>query len=118
LDDLSALFPKDMEFAVPDEVYGGSPLAFHVYAEQARTSGAPKDYAFGPGADGVWRPRVENPSAFARDRVLKPSGSRGSRLYDVPRDLMFQRTADHAGFFVIDFRPLAKRVLARLQSRQ
>jgi hypothetical protein len=118
VDDLAALFPKDMEVSVPDALYGGSPLAFHVYAQQANSLDAPRDYELAPDASGVWRARVLNDTAYARDRVLTPSGSRGSRLYDVPRDLLFQRTADHAAFFVIDFRPLAKRVLARLQSGQ
>lgn len=113
LDDLSQLFPKDMEPAVPGEVYGGSPLAFHIYAEQAGGDDAAKPYAFTPDADGQWRPVVRDQAAFARDRVLTPTGSRGSSLYDIPRDLLFQRGVEHAGFLVLDFRPLAKRLIAK-----
>jgi hypothetical protein len=116
LDDLAALFPKDMDPAVPDEAYGGSPLAFHVYAQQVRMLDAPRDYAFGPDATGAWRPTVINEAAFARDRVLKPPGSRGSRLYAVPRDLLFGRGTGDAGFPVLDFTPLARRLLAYVQS--
>jgi hypothetical protein len=116
LDDLSALFPKDMDPAVPDAAYGGSPLAFHIYAQQARTLDAPRDYAFGPDASGVWRPTILNDAAYARDRVLQPGGSRGSRLYDIPRDLLFGRGTAHAGVPVLDFTPLARRLLAYAQS--
>lgn len=114
LDDLSQLFPKDMDPAVPDQQYGGSPLAFHIYAQQARgRDDAAKPYAFAPDAAGVWRPVVRDEAAFARDRVLKPAGSRGAPLYDIPRDLLFQRGTEHAGFAVLDFRPLAKRLIAK-----
>lgn len=114
LDDLSQLFPKDMEPSVPEQAYGGSPLAFHIYAQQARGGDdAAKPYAFAPDAAGRWRPVIRDPAAFARDRVLTPAGSRGAPLYDIPRDLLFQRGADHAGFAVLDFRPLAKRLIAK-----
>lgn len=114
VDDLSQLFPKDMDPAVPGTQYGGSPLAFHIYAQQARGSGdSQKPYAFVPDTQGAWRPLVRDDAAFARDRVLKPAGSRGAPLYDIPRGLLFQRDADRAGFVVLDFRPLAKRLIAK-----
>lgn len=114
LDDLSQLFPKDMDPVVPDAQYGGSPLAFHIYAQQARGGDdAAKPYAFAPDVSGAWRPVIRDQAAFARDRVLTPAGSRGAALYDIPRDLLFQRGTEHAGFAVLDFRPLAKRLIAK-----
>lgn len=112
IDVLAELFPTDMEPQVPDRAYGGSPLAWRVYAEQARADSVPKDYVLEPSPDGAWHARVLNPEAYGRDRVVVPAGSRGSRLYAVPRDLLFQRSAEHAGFAVLDFRPLAKRLLS------
>lgn len=114
LDDLSQLFPKDMDPAVPDAQYGGSPLAFHIYAQQARGGNdAAKPYAFVPDASGAWRPVIRDQAAFAADRVLRPAGSRGAPLYDIPRDLLFQRGTEQAGFAVLDFRPLAKWLIAK-----
>lgn len=117
-DDLQALFPKDMEPSVPDERYGGSPLAFHAHAHLPGAASVTKAYAVTPQpGDGAWDVRVLDAEAYARDRVAHPPGSRGSRLYAVPRDLLFMRTADGAGFPVLDFRPLAKRLFPNLATR-
>lgn len=114
-DVLAELFEKDFAPDVPDRAYGGSPLAWHIYAERARNDGAAKDYVLAPDANGAWHARAQNVEAYARDRVAVPAGSRGARLYAVPRDLLFQRSAEHAGFPVLDFRPLAKRLLPMLK---
>ena len=114
-DVLADLFAKDFTPGVPDRAYGGSPLAWHIYAERARGDGTVKDYVLAPASDGAWHARARDVETYARDRVAVPSGSRGARLYAVPRDLLFQRSAEHAGFPVLDFRPLVKRLFPTLK---
>ncbi|MFN7978711.1 MAG: hypothetical protein U0P30_11270 [Vicinamibacterales bacterium] len=117
-DDLSTLFPKDIEPEVPGQQYGGSPLAFFAYAQAPAAAAVAKAYRVAPRADGsAWDVSVLDAAQYARDRVAHPRGSRGAPLYDVPRDLLFMRTAEHAGFPVLDFRPLAKRLFPNLATR-
>lgn len=117
-DDLSQLFPTDIDPAVPGQQYGGSPLAFYAYAHMPAAAGVDKHYLVEPRADGsAWDVRVLDAAQYARDRVAHPPGSRGAALYDVPRNLMFMRTADGAGFPVLDFRPLAKRLFPNLATQ-
>ena len=117
-DDLVTLFPTDIDPAVPGQQYGGSPLAFYAYAHSPAAAGVEKYYRVEPRADGsAWDVRVLDQEHYARARVAHPPGSRGARLYDVPRNLLFMRTAEGAGFPVLDFRPLAKRLFPNLATR-
>ena len=117
-DDLTSLFPKDIEPTVPGSRYGGSPLAFYAYANMPAAATVAKGYRVDPRPDGSgWDVRVLDAEQYARDRVAQPRGSRGSRLYDVPRDVLFMRSTEGAGYPVLDFRPLAKRLFPNLSTR-
>lgn len=119
---LSTLFPKDFEPAVPHEVYGGSPLAWGVYAHRNPETGDDTNYVLGalddpapPGArrhagndDGVLY--VRSDAVWQRHRALRPATPAGSWLYGTPRTRLFGTWPLEDGPWVLDVRKTLERV--------
>jgi hypothetical protein len=110
---LSALFPGDGRPEVPDDAYGGSPIAWMYYANRPEADRAPKNYVLAPadselppGAievrrDSVAAVYVYDADQWESDRRLKPQHSRGKAIYAVPRNVLLFRGADseRPGYF-------------------
>jgi hypothetical protein len=112
---LVQLFPKDYDPRVPEELYGGSPMAWVFYSRRPTGSGTRKSYFLV--ADG-WIPersirvaekdgtalyRLDD-GTYERDRIWRPAGSQGPRIFSLSRDVLFDRREKHAALGVIDIR--------------
>jgi len=105
---LSRVFPYDWDRRVPKESFGGSPPTWIYYANHRPPSAAPPNYVLQrpadpppPGMkliamDSLGAVYVRSERMHALDLARRPPAPGGSRIYDVPRDVLFLTAeADH-----------------------
>jgi hypothetical protein len=99
---LYSLFPVDWDPRVPDESYGGSSLAWNYYMN--RTSDSPREINYviqrtsDPAPSGMelfaqegdFSLYIRNKAVLAKQRALRPFSPAGSRIYQIPRGMMFR----------------------------
>ena len=122
---LGELFLTSGRPEVPEEAYGGSPLAWMYYASRVDVADAPKNYVLAPadteppdgaveiaGNDEV-AVHVYDIQRWESDRTYQPGSSLGKAVYIVPRAILFFRGEDSVrpGYF------RARSVVARLLGR-
>jgi hypothetical protein len=99
---LHALFPYDWESSVPDSSYGGSPLAWNRYARRGPIT-QETNYVLtrldSPAPDGMRLIAsdsgaalyLRSDSVWRMHRALRPPTPPGSRVYYIPRGILFHR---------------------------
>jgi hypothetical protein len=99
---LHALFPYDWESSVPDSSYGGSPLAWNRYARRGPITEA-TNYVLtrleSPAPEGMRLVAsdsgaalyIRSDSVWRVHRAMRPPTPPGSRVYDIPRGILFHR---------------------------
>jgi hypothetical protein len=114
-------FPYDFDPRVPEESYGGSPHVWQHYAHRDRESRRPINYVLQapsePPPANMRLVAVEDDvalylrseSEWARHLALRPATPAGSRLYEIPREILFRRRPDGEGLRVIDVKRLSGR---------
>jgi hypothetical protein len=116
---LEALFPKDMDPAVPEHAYGGSPLAWLYYSKQreisheARRKLARPSYRLShPASPRPWGVQevhrdevaavyVYDEAQWQADRLSTPSTSKGKPVFAAARNRLFNHgeASERPGFF-------------------
>ena len=98
---LHTLLPSDWRPEVPNESYGGSPLAWYYYSWRADVAPAPEPaYVLdaagrNPAAwpvvetDGVASLYLADPARLEIHKSLRPGTPAGGTIYDIPRPMMF-----------------------------
>lgn len=111
---LNALFPDDWEPSVPDTTFGGSPLIWNRYARHGSVSDSAnylltrKDLPVPAGmrllaSDSNAALYLRDESLWRAQRALRPPTPPGSRVYVIPRGILFHRsTAPEQGPRIID----------------
>jgi hypothetical protein len=99
---LRKLFPDDAQPEVPGRSYGDSPLVWNYYAHHRPEGTRAVHYVLQKATDPtppgsrLLAERegtvlcVQDDSAWARDRALRPATPAGSRIYQVPRPALFR----------------------------
>ena len=98
---LARLFPLDWDTSVPDASFGGSPLTWIYYSNHRPATSAPANYILQnssdpapPGmrfvaSDHTAAIYVRSDSILAAHRGERPPSPAGSRVYSVPRNVLF-----------------------------
>ncbi|MFN0178569.1 MAG: hypothetical protein ACKVZ0_07180 [Gemmatimonadales bacterium] len=119
---LNHLFPEDYKPAVPAESYGGSALAWAIYARRNPTPAADINYVLTDlGAPAPAEARllatnaagslyVKDEAVLQRHRALRPPTPAGSRLYWTPRGLLFRGAPVEDGPWILDVPALLARM--------
>lgn len=117
---LRYIVPIDWEPVVPAQSFGGSPVVWNYYAQQA-APGAEKHYviqrASGPPPAGMYLLKQEADTALyavdgavvARDRGLRPPTPAASAIYQIPRNLLFREAGPPPGVSIVNLRALSRR---------
>jgi len=114
-------FPYDFDLRVPGESYGGSPHVWLYYAH--RDHDAPREINYvlqSPSEPAPANMRrvaserdvvlyLQSDAVWERHVALRPATPAGSRLFVIPREILFRRPPDPDGIRVID----VKRLLGR-----
>jgi hypothetical protein len=123
LDLLGKLFVPGWTPSVPAEHYAGSPLSWSYYAQHARSPADPATYALvpagGPAAapagaelvasDGAHELYAIDAAGWEAHKRWRPAGSSWREVYDVPRDILFQRQRAFERYDILDAKGLLSR---------
>ena len=121
------LFEPGWARSVPAEHYAGSALAWSFYAQRARAPGDPAIYAFlsadAPEAapagaalvasDGELALYALDAAEWKAHQSWLPAGSSWQKVYDVPRDILFERERAFERYDILDAKGLLSRKDAR-----
>jgi hypothetical protein len=134
---LRHLFPLAWDPSVPDKSYGGSPLSWYYYAHNAKASDRDVNYVLQPAEDppptGMRCLATEEGVSlyllgdlvWANHRAIRPPTPAGSKVYEIPRGILFRSVPLENGPRIISVVDVIERfgfnldpILARLGVRR